>query len=187
MLYRIDANLSVPMLKTRQLSLIPSTRAHLAVEIDAPHLLGDVLKLHVPPSWPPGEYDEQVARYFCNCMDSLGAAADGWFGWYAIREQDAELPRTLVGAAGYFGPPHEARVEIGYSIVPEWRCHGYASEIVQALIAHAVVRAGVREVQAHTAPDNTPSIAVLRRCGFVEDGVDESGLRFLYVHERQGE
>lgn len=61
-------------------------------------------------------------------------------------------------------------VEIGYSVVPRWQRRGYASEIVDALIARALELPRVTRVIAHTTPGNTGSIGVLRRCGFTDAG-----------------
>ena len=40
----------------------------------------------------------------------------------------------LVAAGGYFGPPAGGSVEIGYSVIPEARERGYATELVEALV-----------------------------------------------------
>ena len=57
-------------------------------------------------------------------------------------------------------------VEIGYSVVPDARGQGHATEIVQALVAHAFESPTVRLVIARTHESNAASSSVLSRCGF---------------------
>jgi SAM-dependent methyltransferase len=72
---------------------------------------------------------------------------------------------TLVGSAGYKGPPIGDGVEIGYSIVPSWRRRGLATEACGALIESAWAR-GADRVVAHTFAHLDASIGVLRKLGF---------------------
>ena len=50
-----------------------------------------------------------------------GEAAVGWYGRYAIDRQDGGAADYVVGVGGYLGPPADGRVEICYSIAPEFR------------------------------------------------------------------
>jgi len=100
-------------------------------------------------------------------------------------EGDAWAPRSIVrgvttlGSIGFFGPPSAApdgvpEVEIGYGLVEDARGRGVATEAITGLLAHTD-RLGVR-VRASVAPDNTPSVRVLAKCGFTElRGSDEDG------------
>lgn len=97
---------------------------------------------------------------------------------------DAEAPPTVVAAGGYVGPPDEAGVvESGYSVCPEWRARGYATELTRALAAHAAAQPGVTRVIAHTTAANPGSVKVLERSGFVAAGAgaEPGTLRFEYV------
>lgn len=81
----------------------------------------------------------------------------------------------VVGHAGFHLPPDASgTVEIGYTIAPDHRGQGYATELVRGLLDFARAR-GVRTVQACTAPDNVASQAVLARAGFafVEEVLDD--------------
>jgi ribosomal-protein-alanine N-acetyltransferase len=81
----------------------------------------------------------------------------------------------------FFGPPNDRTVEIGYSIVPEHRRRGYATEAARALIAWARGQAGVDTVLARCNDDNQPSIRTLERLGFARAGEAES-----QIHWRRG-
>lgn len=54
----------------------------------------------------------------------------------------------------------------GYSVIPEARGCGYATEIVAALVDRAFADPGVQVVIAHAAESDEPSTRVLLRCGF---------------------
>jgi ribosomal-protein-alanine N-acetyltransferase len=72
----------------------------------------------------------------------------------------------VVGGIGFFGPPLDAEVEIGYGIVPSWQGRGYATEALLAMIAMAWADARVRSVVAGTDPGNVASQRVLGKAGF---------------------
>jgi RimJ/RimL family protein N-acetyltransferase len=94
--------------------------------------------------------------------------------------------RTLIGAAGYKGPPTaEGTVEVGYGIVRDQRRRGFASESVRALLSRAFAVPAVRSVIAETLPDLTPSIGVLAKCGFqaVGAGSEPGVLRYALSRE----
>jgi len=97
----------------------------------------------------------------------------GWLGWYAIRT-DTSRP-VLIGSVGFRGKPDERKaVEIGYSVLPEHRGVGLATEMVGALLDWAAPR-GAEIVEAETTIDNVASIRVLKRHGFKIGNADASG------------
>ena len=101
------------------------------------------------------------------------------------REDDPWGPRhvvrgvTALGSIGFFGPPEPAadgvpETEVGYGLVDEAHGYGFATEALQALLAHTDA-AGVR-VRASVEPTNKASIRVLAKCGFTElRGANEDG------------
>jgi ribosomal-protein-alanine N-acetyltransferase len=156
--------------RTARLELIAATLDLVQAEIAGPDALGALLGVRVPASWPPGEYDQEALQFFTAVLVSGGPAAIGWYNWYAI-SLDAEGRRqALVAGAGYLGPPADGVVEIGYSVVPEARGRGFATEIVEALTLRALCVDGVHSVIAHTLAANTGSQRVLQRCGFLPAG-----------------
>jgi RimJ/RimL family protein N-acetyltransferase len=80
---------------------------------------------------------------------------------------DGVTGRTLIGSAGYKGPPSpDGSVEVGYGIVRDHQRKGYASEAVRGLLTHAFAVPAVQRIIAETFPELTGSIGVLRKCGF---------------------
>lgn len=152
-------------LTTPRLDLVAATSALVAAELADARSLAAPLSAIVPLDWPPGELDRGALEFFAARYAEEGDRAVGWYHWYAIERATA----TLVGGAGYYGPPAEGRVEIGYSVVTSAQRQGYATEIVEALVARAFAH-GVEEVVAHTMDSNVASTRVLGRCAFVREG-----------------
>lgn len=91
---------------------------------------------------------------------------------------------VVVGHAGFHGPPDpDGMVEIGYAVDPDLRGRGYGHAIVDALVAEAARDPAVRMVRASVSPTNTPSLALVRRAGFVQVGErwdDKDGLELVF-------
>lgn len=169
------------ILRTPRLDLIAATEAHVRAELEDPVELARLLDVDVEHGWPPGEYDRGAQEYFHNRLLEDGEEVIGWLGWYGVRRANGIAPSALVGGAGFLGPPDAAGiVEIGFSVMPQHRRFGYASEMVYGLLGHAFADPRIRKVIAHTAATNIPSLGVLERCGltYVSDGDEEGMLRF---------
>ncbi len=97
-----------------------------------------------------------------------GAAPDPWGPRHLVWEQLA------VGGIGFFGPPVDGEVEVGYGLVESARGHGLVTEALAALLTETD-RLGVR-VRASVEPTNRASIRVLAAAGFVDlRGSNEQG------------
>jgi [ribosomal protein S5]-alanine N-acetyltransferase len=102
------------------------------------------------------------------------------------------LGDDMIGHAGYHGPPgnnstqNPDAVEFGYAIEPEYRGRGYATESVERIMREAEER-GISHFVLAVAPDNEPSLAIIRKFGFVRTGEhmdDEDGLEHVFELER---
>jgi RimJ/RimL family protein N-acetyltransferase len=89
-----------------------------------------------------------------------------------------------VGHAGFHGPPDaNGMVEIGYSVVPEFRRRGYAKAIVATLLERACSEPDVGTVRASISPNNEASLATIAGFGFTQVGEqwdDEDGVELLF-------
>jgi [ribosomal protein S5]-alanine N-acetyltransferase len=168
---------------TPRLELVAATLEHVCAELESVERLARLLGARLSPGWPPGEYDRGAQEFFRDRLREGGAAAVGWYTWYALRRGSAEETPMLVGAGGYFGPPSDdGVVEIGFSILPGWRNRGYATEVADGLVRNAFADPRVRKVIARAAATNAPSCRVLDHCGFRLVGTDaESGHRLYAV------
>jgi ribosomal-protein-alanine N-acetyltransferase len=102
------------------------------------------------------------------------------------------LDGRMIGHAGYHGPPgvnakqSPDAVEIGYTIEAPYRGRGYAAAAATELLRRAEER-GIRHFVACSAPDNEPSLAIIRGLGFTQTGEamdEEDGLELVFELER---
>lgn len=174
-------------LQTDRLKLIAATAEHVRTELEDPDRLPQLLDADVSPAWPPGEYDRPAMEFFLSCFEAGGEAVEGWYVVCANEPNSlrSNSSHSLVGVGGYLGPPDAVRtVEVGYSVLSEWQHCGYASEMVQALVAHAFTFLAVKQVRAHTHNDNPASIKVLLNSGFQADGVGAEAGTLRFVHRK---
>jgi ribosomal-protein-alanine N-acetyltransferase len=103
------------------------------------------------------------------------------------------LDGQMIGHAGYHGPPgnnstqNPNAVEFGYTIEPGWRGRGFATQAAVMLMDLAEKRAGIRHFVLAVSPNNDPSLAIVRKLGFVKTGehIDEvDGLEHVFELER---
>jgi [ribosomal protein S5]-alanine N-acetyltransferase len=103
------------------------------------------------------------------------------------------LEGRMIGHAGYHGPPginsaHKPdAVEYGYKIFQDHRGRGYATQAAVMLMDLAEQRAGIRHFVLSVSPENDPSLAIVRKLGFVRTGEqidEEDGLEHIFELER---
>jgi RimJ/RimL family protein N-acetyltransferase len=99
----------------------------------------------------------------------------------------------MIGHAGYHGPPGQNStqnpdaVEYGYTIFPPWRGKGYATQVAVMLMDLAEELAGIRHFVLSVSPQNDPSLAIVRKLGFVKTGEhmdEEDGLEHVFELQR---
>jgi [ribosomal protein S5]-alanine N-acetyltransferase len=114
-------------------------------------------------------YDLRVAADYLTfdgaLASALAALEDGMPARWATHLFVHAADRALIGIGGYYGPPENGTVEIGYSIAPAYRGRGLATAAAAELVRRADT-AGVRTVQAHTLAHLNPSTGVLSTLGF---------------------
>jgi ribosomal-protein-alanine N-acetyltransferase len=175
------------MIRTERLELVPATGDLLTAALESSAALADGLAAHVPPTWPPEFLDPPALQF---TLDRLVLAPDegAWWMYFVLLPQESG-GRLLIGSAGYKGPPTaDGTVEVGYGIVSDHQRRGYASEAVRGLVKRAFDLPEVRRVIAETLPELTPSIGVLRKCGFelVGEGSEPGVIRFELTRSPSG-
>jgi [ribosomal protein S5]-alanine N-acetyltransferase len=167
------------MIATERLELVPATVELTRAALEGDSALAAGLGAIVPPTWPPEFLDAPALAYTLDRLNEDAAHA-GWWLHFVVLARGAN-GRTLIGSAGYKGPPSpDGTVEVGYGIVRDHQRQGYASETVRGLLDHAFAVPAVQRVIAETLPELTPSIGVLRKCGFrlIGAGSEEGVIRF---------
>lgn len=162
----------MPPLQTKRLTLIPFILELAEATLNDRDKLPQLLGLHVPDSWPNPNYAEIMP------MIVEGRRKDPP-GAERIRLIAHTADRTVIGDIGFIEPPdEEGNVEFGYSIVPEYRGKGYATEAARAMIEWAFKQPGVRRVTADCLNDNYPSIRVLEKAGMRQIEPEDDLLRW---------
>ena len=165
---------------TPRLTILAASRALLTAELHKPQYFPLLLGAALPTAWPPSGPGREVLENALAQLTAGGRDAAGWYGWYALRKAEGDVPRTLVGAGGFAGPPDAAgTAEIDFVIAEEWRGQGLATELVGGLMQQATVTGLVRRLVAYAPAGHPAAQQVLRRNGFavVEAGAG-GGLRF---------
>lgn len=91
------------------------------------------------------------------------------FGYWVVRERESG---RFVGEVGYadfhraIDPPFDGTPEAGWALSPWAQGRGFATEAVGALVAWGDMRFQRARTVCMINPENGPSIAVARRCGF---------------------
>ena len=101
-----------------------------------------------------------VARATLHHQGRTGARAP-WIGYLARCGGGA-----VIGTCAFMGPPSDGAVEIAYFTFPGHERRGHGSAMAGALVGIALADPAVREVIAHTLPEENASTRLLRRHGF---------------------
>ncbi|HZT75497.1 MAG TPA: GNAT family N-acetyltransferase [Vicinamibacterales bacterium] len=169
----IDDALRPLQLRTSRLDLIAATADTVALELRDVAAFATAIGVPVPAQWPAPLNDEDSQRWYLDMLQRDPRSV-GWALWYVVRR---EPQRELIGVVGFKGRPDDGECEIGYSLLPAFHGHGYATEAARALIGWAFAREDVARVTAETLADLVDSIRVIEKCAmmFVGRGSEEAG------------
>lgn len=150
-------------LDSRRLRLIAANRFLVSCDLKGRDALADAIEAEVPENWPPELYDHKAMAFAGRQLRDPDEA--GWSFWYVLERADDG--QVLVGICGFKGRPDKrGMIEIGYSVLEQFRNTGYASEAVARLVEWAFSHGLVREIRAETFPHLKQSIRVLEKNGF---------------------
>jgi [ribosomal protein S5]-alanine N-acetyltransferase len=142
------------------------------------------LDASIPAGWPD-EHDAGFLRYRQRQLERAPQAQPWLVRAIVLRDP----VRTMIGHAGFHGQPgvngkqDREAVELGYTIFEPHRGRGYATEAAQALMEWAFAEKGIRRFIASVAPTNDPSLAIVKKLGFVQSGEqwdEEDGLELVF-------
>lgn len=103
-------------------------------------------------------------------------ADPAWEPW-SLRAMVLRDEQRMVGFTSFHGPPGindtgtAGAAEVGYTVFPEFRCQGYATETCRAMLGWARREHGVRHFISGIEPSNGPSIRVIEKLGFTPMGL----------------
>jgi ribosomal-protein-alanine N-acetyltransferase len=170
----------VSTLETKRLLLISfSLDLKKAAMSDRARLV-EMLGVRIPEHWPGPDLVEALP-FFVENMEK--APSEPAWDWIAIHKSD----QSVIGDIGFMrGPDQEGVVEVGYSIIPEYRNQGYATEMARGLITWAFEEKGIKVVIASCLDDNIGSIKVLEKVGMHRLEADGNMLKWEIRQEEWG-
>lgn len=135
---------------------------------EASRILGAAL----PVEWPQPDLLDVLP------LQAAASQETECYGVWVMIERESG---SVVGDVGFIGPPDEnGSIEVGYSVIPDRRRRGYATEAASAIVEWALSEPGVEVVVAGCDRDNEPSIRTLERLGFQRTGEANGQLRWRY-------
>ena len=169
----------IPVIHTRRLELAAMSPQFIEAVLsgrrdEAERIAG--LKL---PKDFPGEH----ARFLRTRLPQMqkDPSAQPWL-MRAMVSSDPE--RMMVGHIGFHARPDDGgAAEMGYTVMPEFRRRGYATEAAQALMDWAARKSSVRRFIVSISPGNAPSLAMAAKLGFRQTGQhmdEEDGLELVF-------
>ena len=102
------------------------------------------------------------------------------YGMYAVTLRDGG---AVIGFCGLVHPDDQDKPEVKYAFAREHWGHGYASEVVCALLPYAARQLGLTQIIATVAPDNAASRRVLSKAGMmlIDTRAEDDGSQSLLM------
>lgn len=145
-----------------------------------------LIDLSVPRDWLETKWlmELRLAKIRAN------PALEPWL----LRAVGLRETRTMIGFIGFHTLPGAeylnsyapGSVEFGYTIFPDYRKKGYASEAAQALMEWGTREHGVTRFVVSISPENEPSLRLARKFGFRKVGTvtdPEDGVEDIFLLE----
>jgi [ribosomal protein S5]-alanine N-acetyltransferase len=165
-------------LRSQRLELVACTAAMGRAALMEPERLSPLLGARPADGWPLKDV-RSFMPYYVARLERDGSLL-GWGVWLVVHSQDG----VIIGDMGLHGKPtREGVAEIGYSIVPDYRGLGYASEAGQAIVDWAFSHRRVKRLIATCEVDNDASAAVLVKLGMCRAGMVEHLLKWELPRE----
>ncbi|MDI9441344.1 MAG: GNAT family protein [Bacillota bacterium] len=134
-------------------------------------------------------FTEELARYY-DWWPKTEAEGRGFVRFFKTgfaEEQSIRWGITLkphdkvIGTIGFSDFEHFSRAELGYELSAAYQGQGIMSEAVRAVIPFGFHELEMHRIQATVFPGNEPSIRLLRKFGFRQEGVLK---QYTYVRYR---
>jgi 2'-hydroxyisoflavone reductase len=164
-----------PRLTTERLELKPLPAAAAAALLDDRDEASRILGATLATDWPQRDLLDVLP------LQAAASAETERFGVWVMIEHASG---SVVGDIGFVGAPDDAgSLEVGYSVVADRRCRGYATEAATAIVEWASSQPGVNVVVASCDSHNAASIRVLERAGFRRSGEANGQIRWRYASQ----
>lgn len=146
------------MIETKRLRIYPATQNQMEAFIAA-------------------QTNDALKAAYSEMLENSLKHPDKW-EWYAIWMIELK-DGPHIGELCFKGLDLNGVAEIGYGILEEYQCQGFATEAVKAVLTWAFQNPKVTAIEAETDAENISSKRVLEKCGFISNGkIGEEGPRF---------
>jgi len=92
-----------------------------------------------------------------------------------IRQKDDRVAGMINLTQIFYGPFCNAY--LGYGLGVKFTGEGLMTEAIELILKYAFKDLKLHRIEANVQPENTPSIAVLTRCGFTKEGFSRKYLK----------
>ncbi len=173
-------SVSSSVLSTDRVELLPLTAdAIYALILRDRERLAALTGARFPEPLVPPPLMDDALPFMRDRLRAAPAELAWWARLIVVRETG-----EAVGSLGCAGPPDaDGGVLVGYSVYPEFRGRGYATEALRALVAWALAQPDVRQGRATIPTDNAPSLKVAEHAGLRPVGTahdEEAGEVLVY-------
>lgn len=159
--------MNMKIIRTNRLELIPMTEELCQADLESPYELSQRLCAQIPDAWPPELVTAETIHEFIDLLNAPGGSR--FYSFYWIKKGGNDADRILIGSGGCL-MGSDGIPEIGYSVLEEFRCQGYATEAVQAIRSWLKTEFSPAFIRAYTFPSLFASIRVLEKSGFQYTG-----------------
>jgi ribosomal-protein-alanine N-acetyltransferase len=172
--------MAVPPISSERLDLVSMSPHFISAVLAGRRAEAERLgQLCVVDNWP----DEADSRFLRLRLEQMQAdpSVQVWLARAMVLRDPA---RTMAGHIGFHGPPEQVgRAELGYTVFPDFRRRGLATEAATTMMKWAQLNHGVERFVVSISPDNAPSLAMATKLGFTQIGeqIDEvDGLELVF-------
>lgn len=167
-------------IETKRLIIRPLTYKMAETLLNDRKSFNEKFNIDLHPNWPLEAIKKKLDNYKEYIRDNFEEVK--WGIWIMINKGD----KKVIGDLGFKGKPNEEGIiEVGYSIVENYRGFGYANEGVKALINWALEDKRVNKIIAQCNENNIPSIRLLKRVGMDNVGMKDNMLQWQMYRKRQ--
>ena len=124
----------------------------------------------------PDEHFPRLGGEWISKRRNQVLADAAWEPW-SLRAMLLREEQRMVGFTSFHGPPGlnsteaPGAAEVGYTVFPEFRGRGFATETCRAMLEWARREHGVRHFISSIEPSNGPSLRVGEKLGFTSLGM----------------
>lgn len=109
--------------------------------------------------------EEDARRYIANGPQAM--YREHGFGLYRVALKDD----TPIGLCGLIKREALPDVDIGFSLLPQFRGRGYALEAARAVMQYGREKIAFKRIVAIAVPENKPSVRLLEKVGLCAEGI----------------